>query len=465
MKTLKLRASTLHDGNADTLVVEDAKTKVGNNQRGDTLIDPEDSTPGNTHTSIKASANNISQIENDVDPAAGYLTEAEDADVDTDTDDLPEDSEDEVDAADLDEKADLNGKLPQSVLEGDAEPDWDAEDDEDEDEVEACDTHGMIATDDESFIEDDDGDDVGDDSDENTGDDADEEDEDEPEVEADSQDLIDVDEADDEGHNVAFASLGTNMMVIKNNRIVASMNKRIATAAGHSDVYMSDQFQEVVASEINKKGLRAGLKNMGFSMSKVNVMKASVIKRSVKKQVQAATANIRKVNSDRSDAFQQSLAIASVGINRNYWKDVENPLKAALQDELQAAGVRNGSRIIKAAFAQHGVDYAKAIVTLANQLCNMPEETRNRFASALDMVNEDSDIDEDDSDEDDGEVDSEADDVDEDDFVDQQEQPNSVMASLATPGRKTARLLDSKASGYSVTAAAVLDGTAALPIY
>ncbi|WP_391857021.1 hypothetical protein, partial [Vibrio cidicii] len=107
----------------------------------------------------------------------------------------------------------------------------------------------------------------------------------------------------------------------------------------------------------------------------------------VEAKAKKLTAGLRAVAAEQDESMEQCLAIAAVGINRaGYFKDVRNELRAALEDEFAAAGVRNADKLIRRVFASHGVDYAKAILTIANQLKDKPVEVRNSHASALDML-------------------------------------------------------------------------------
>jgi hypothetical protein len=250
------------------------------------------------------------------------------------------------------------------------------------------------------------------------------------------------------------------------------MNKKTAVAAGHGDVYLSEQFQEVVGVEMAKHGLRAGLKSMGFRMSTVNVAKAELINKRVEAKVKQVTAAVRRTSHAQSEAFEQCAAIAAVGINRQYFKDTHNELRAALEEELQAAGVRGATKLVRNIFASKGVAYAKAIVTLATKLQAMPEATRNQFAAALDMTSEgdegggfgDEGLYGDSSSpdfqamytaesEDDGEF--------ADEFEDEVESPSTVHAALSRPLKKLN--VNASKTGYSVTAAAILSGDAPWP--
>lgn len=284
----------------------------------------------------------------------------------------------------------------------------------------------------------------------------------------DEQCLADVDDMDDEGDDTVFASVGMKLHVIKANRIVATMTKRMATKANVQDVYMSEQFELATAAEMAKHGLRAGLKKQGFVMAKVNVAKNDVLNRRVESKAKQVTAAVRRAQANSNEALGQCLAIAAVGINRQYFKDARNELRAALEQELEEAGVRGASRLVRRVFASKGIDYAKSILTLANKLVNMPEETRNAFAAALDMTS-DGEIDEDEDmygDESSPDfVNEEHEEVEDDDgdFVDtfeaEDEAPETIHAALLQPLRPTKSRVQASAKGYSPTAMSILDGS------
>lgn len=468
-----VEATSTHFDNLEKVVVEEGNQKLTNNQDPETLIDPAEDEGGSTHTSVTAGSTmvddespddvdggaegaaegeqNISEICNDVDPAAGYLTEHGTEATANDGGDFGEDQDpDEVDDTEIDASdVDLTNSGQQSLLEADEE-DWNADGGDGEDED----------------------DDIEDDTEveEDLGDDEEAEEEDEGEVEAsegEAMDLVDVDGMEDSGDGAVFASWGSRLIVIKANRIVATMSKKTAVTAGHEDMYLSDQFEQVVASELSKQGLRKGLKAMGFQMAKVNVATSAVVNARVTKQVVASTAAVRRVAASKEKAFADSLAIAAVGLNRGRWKDVTNPLKAALQEELQAAGVRNSARLVHNVFAAHGIDYAKAICAMATKLASMPQESRDMLTASLDMTT--------DNDDDDlygvenGEL-GEAEEMTgeeefDDGFEELIEHPNAVNSTLATAGFRTqtkAALLH-KATQYSVSASEVLAGKKPLP--
>lgn len=459
------KSTSTHGGNEDKLKIEEQSTQpLKNNMSVDTLIDPEDYEAGSTHTSVTAKSKvvaddcstNVGTLPNDMDPAAGVLTNA-DADEDEDEDDEEDlEDDDEVDASFEVEGEDTpagtapeeltnnNGVTPLEAAEGEDE-DWDA----------------PLAEDDDPTINDIDGEEVeGEGAVDELGDDDVVEEVEDKAPEGEELSLLDVDETPDmEVAGLAYASIGTRLVVIKAHRIIATMTKKQALASGRDDVYMSDQFQQVADATIAKAGLRKGLKTMGFALTKVNVSKAAVVNTRVALAVTKTTAAVRKVTASKEQAFQQSLTIAAVGINRRYFNEQPNELKAHLETELQRAGVRGGAKIVQHAFASFGPAYAKTIVELANKISAMPEEVRNGYVAALDLTSEDMDVPEEDV----VPVGAEGDNMDGgeegvgDEFMD-----DTVTAGLESPGYKTTASTQvqaaAKVGNYSLAASAVLAG-------
>lgn len=363
-------------------------------------------------------------------PAEGYLTNAELEDLDEEFED-----EEEVDA---DALADDAGQNPQQSL-------LDVTD-----ELEEVDAEMEMGDDEHEFTDDM------------------EEDDDMAEADVDSMPILDVDDADDDGDDVVFAAVGNRLHVIKGNRIVASMGKKLAVKASVEDLYLSEQFQDASYAEFSKHGLRAGLRKMGFALATVDVAKNELINKRVEAKAKKVTAAVRRTAQASNDALGQCLAIAAVGINRQYFKDSRNELRAALESELTAAGVRGARSLLKTVFAKHGVSYAKDILTLANSLVTKPEEVRNAYAEALDLTS-DGEVEELDDLEGDEfgqpanpdfmtEADQDEDFVEE--FEEEIEAPETVHAALARPIHRRQVV---KAASYSSGAQAVLAGTAKLP--
>lgn len=448
------KSSSTHGGNENKLNIEQGDASALNHMSVDTLTDPEDYEGGSTHTSVTAGkkakaaceSTNVGTLDQDIDPAAGYLENAA-VEGEDDEEELADDEEINADFDMGSEDDTLENNNATTPLSADADTDEPMSDDWDTPPP--------------------------DEGTENTELDVEEAEEvetpEEEEVVAEPEDMpgtgneltmLDVDETPDNAtQDVAFASFGTRLMVIKAHRIIATMTSRMARASGREDVYLTDQFQEVAASELQAKGLRRGLRGMGFTLAKVNVAKTAVVNARVQLEVTKTTAAVRKVAASKEAAFQQSLTIAAVGINRRYFNEQPNELRAHLEAELNRAGMRGAGKLLQRAFAAHGPAYAKTIVELANKISAMPQESRDGFVSALDLTSEDMEDDEDtvipvgaeDAEEVFGEDEG-------DEGIAPAYEGEDVAASLAIAGVRRPVVASAKPGQYSLTASAILNG-------
>lgn len=469
-KKYRVSSSSTHSKNA--VKVETSEFGVINHQRDMMLIDPEDYTSGNTHSQKKpvapgdkklsasivdeerAKGGRIAQIDNQVDPAAGYLEQETGLPVINNAatdDELNSEFEDLADMSNIGAGVDddEDDEFEDNEVDAEFEDESDADDVEDEDEEE------LSAEFDEMEMLD--GPNVEADAD----DEEDGESEDEAPVETlsfeedqgdDAVSLVDADCVEDtDTDDVAFATVANVVHVVRANRIIASMGPASARKAGMSDVYLTNQFQDVVQASMDSKGLRKGLVQSGFVLAKVKVSASKVVAKVVKTRVEAMTRSRVEAMAKQDKAMEQALAIAAVGVNRAFFKGAKNELSASLESEFSRMGVRGAGRIVRAMFAQHGIGYAQEILTLAKRISAMPEEVRDEYASALDLTNDD-DFDA----YSDEEITSEFEDADEEEYSDS---ATSVTAALVNPVRRVPALLK---AGVSHQAMDILSGNGTL---
>jgi hypothetical protein len=450
----RVKAASTHFPNTEKVKVTDSDFGVENHQQGAQMLSyPETDGKVSTHSAddlkftgdkkVKAALSDpetstsdskkIAEIPNEVDPAVGYLSKEAGLPVIQNV------------AAEAEDEEEFDGE---ETINADDEAEKEIDDDyaeevfaDDESDKETFVEEDVEASDDEDFQ---DLEDIQVGEPEEMEADLEEEDvrEEYDQPDADAVAIVDVDAMDDtDADECVFASIDKVVHVIRSNRIIASMSSASAKKAGMKDVYMSTQYQDVVAHAIAAKGIRKGLVQSGFVLAKVKLTSSKVQAKVINAKVSAAVAKRVEASANADKAFDQSLAIAAVGINRRFFKDSPNELKAGLETELQRLGVRGGANIVRAMFAKYGVDYARGIVTLAKKLSAMPEEHRNQFAEALDLTVEDgTDI----------EADGEEDEVmvqDEFEAV-----PNTMTAALLRPAVRSgnAKQLTASSSAMSI---------------
>lgn len=390
---MRLKAKSTHTVSvADPVKVEDGDIEIGNSQRAvSPLLDPEDFKGGRTHQAVSAKMSTKPIVAADVDPVLDDDLEVDEDEVDA-ADDLPVADVPDEDDSDEEESDDVVSEFEDI----DAELD-DAAEPTDEVGAEFTDLPVEAADDDEQETGVDDGD-V----------------EDETDVELEEATVADVDEVPDEveDDDLDVVAVKAALHVMYRGRVLATLTKAVAERQGISDVYLTPTFAAVVANSVAVKGVRKGLVQAGFRLAKVNVTSAAAQKQVIEARVQSVLTARLQEQADYRKRLNQSLALAAVGVNRKFFKNVRNDLRAALEREFKVAGVENASQIVRSCFAQHGIEFARSLLTVAETLCEKPDEVRNQYAEALDMT------------------------VDEPEAQDEQVEETSVTAALLRPATR-----------------------------
>lgn len=199
-------------------------------------------------------------------------------------------------------------------------------------------------------------------------------------VDVDLVDTVPEDEAE-----VAFTLVEGTLVATVNGVPVATLDK--ATAGVNSDVYTKKSFTDAVGLTIARTGITAGLKHYGFS----NIVVAFPLKKLVAAGVEAEMALIKQAESAKVDDvvadLSQCLAIAGLGLNKNFFKGKDNALKAGFYEELSNAGVVNPAKVVERVFAHYGEAYVTTLLATAEELLAKNVDVRNQLAEAVDAVN------------------------------------------------------------------------------
>ena len=184
---------------------------------------------------------------------------------------------------------------------------------------------------------------------------------------------------------IAFVYLGKTMNVAVGNTIVASLTPELA--GDNAELMFQKNFQLAVKHSIETLGLKEGLSTYNFEFAKFKVKAGPEIDKLVKAGVAGeqskVTAGLDKMAAD----FSQATDIAAAGFAQNFWKNRQDPVKAALVTELVAAGFKAGSaeKLVDRVFAAHGVAQLREVISLARELAAKPVEARNGLAEAINL--------------------------------------------------------------------------------
>ena len=202
-------------------------------------------------------------------------------------------------------------------------------------------------------------------------------------------DLVDIDGLDDDMvDDVAFIDYDDDVLAIAANRVIATLTKRAAIKAGLKDIYTQDHFENAVRLEMQKHGLRAGLKNSGFTLASVKVKASKALALAMARAQNELKASAVKTADKQKQVRAQAVAIACMALNRGAFKGMRNTLRDALVAQLRGAGLLNAERVVAEAFKAEGVNFMRNVIKAAELVEEMPEEVRDGFVESLDLTEE-----------------------------------------------------------------------------
>lgn len=215
-------------------------------------------------------------------------------------------------------------------------------------------------------------------------------------VDADIEDMMEVDLLED---NIgASASLSSNKVQLvyhpsdnvgETKWYAIANGAPVAVATMHSvgeekaGMFTTDAFRKGTEMLMTQMGVAEGLMGMGFKAMTIRMP----VKNIVQSHVATATASVQaeaeaRVNSISEDV-RAALATAAVGINKGFFSQLTNPVKAEMFDVLSAAGVKNAEVLIDNAFAAAADDYHRVLLAKAFDLMGKPVEARNEISQAV----------------------------------------------------------------------------------
>lgn len=350
-------------------------------------------------------------------------------------DPLTDEASDEEDDLDVDDDADDadtdNAQEDEESADEDSDDsDDDAEDDDGDGEEEE----------EESAEDDDDGE-----EDEDLGGDRPDEDDDDMTEEGDevTMNLVSLALASASPKSVArFTRIGDRIVCFFNDVAIATLYKdKLDAKIQHA--FDQKAYLQAIRNQADSKGIRAALEEFSFEPVRITASKKKLadlrevdIKAEARAEVDAQLNNV-------VDEFRSCLGIASVGINKNFWREVSNPLKERLVSDLEAAGFRNAKKVVDAAFSKTADSYNRVLLERASALFSKPVDIRNELADAIGDTNYQ-------------DMDSDAEEYEEDETEEEEEVMTSLEASMRPTGVRThvASSKHGKPKGGSVIAMA-----------
>lgn len=129
------------------------------------------------------------------------------------------------------------------------------------------------------------------------------------------------------------------------------------------------------------------IKDFGIEPVTVEVPVDEVTEQRIRKGIETKEAELREQQGNLQQDLQQALETTAIGMNKEVFKDVSHPVKAALYDELNKIGVRQPTLIIDRAFSQAGEEFMRILISKAFELMKKPLEARNEIARMVLQAN------------------------------------------------------------------------------
>ncbi|WAK44325.1 hypothetical protein [Erwinia phage vB_Ea_2910A] len=352
-----------------------------------------------------------SQSGNEGDDSDIDIIEEEDLeDEDDSSDDEDEDFDSESsndDEDDIDDEDDLD----EDDLDEDDLDDEDEEDLEDDEDLEEEDIDSESSSDD---LEEDDEDDLDLDEDEEE-DDLDEDDLDEDDLDLDDEE----DEFDSESKTVsrvfnslstvqaqhgtldpqlvslsrATGKLDTVHMYYDGQPIARATLASVSNAVGEENAvksFASDNFIRAVSHSLNQTGVTGTCEAFGFMPYQIEMPVDKLLAAESDARISEASANVTSTIEDATTAYGDRLVAAlsasQLGITKNFWGDVRNPIVDSLVNSLSAAGIKEPRALIERAFIAHGKDFLKVSLSKALDLMNKSEVAQNEISESIDAA-------------------------------------------------------------------------------
>jgi len=280
-------------------------------------------------------------------------------------------------------------------------------DDEDEDEDED-EEYSMLSSDDEDDEDEDD-----DDEDDDDGDDEDEDEDDDDFDDTNSMsvssvtiddgepasDLISVStnllslasavgELHSDKLEVAFAGdingVGT-WVAFYEARPIATATE--STSSTEKSVFNGPVFGKMVHASAKENGVLATLNELGFVAIEASVDVDTYVQDEIATRVESgiaeASGKFDQRSGDFTSRFQAAVATAATGINKNFFENVNNPVKGALVSTMSSLGIRNAERLVAQAFAKHNDAYLQNLVAKAGEIMEYDVEIQNQLTKAV----------------------------------------------------------------------------------
>lgn len=131
------------------------------------------------------------------------------------------------------------------------------------------------------------------------------------------------------------------------------------------EVFCSEDYVKGVSQAIEKVGIKPVFQQINAKLWVNKVLETSLAK-GIKAKVDAeAQARVNAVTQNLMGDLLRCTAIVCAGMDKNFYREVGNPLKEALYTEMKRYGIANPAPIIEAAFKKGSTEYFQTVLAQA----------------------------------------------------------------------------------------------------
>lgn len=181
------------------------------------------------------------------------------------------------------------------------------------------------------------------------------------------------------------ASRNTDLRyVMVANKPVATMHKSRASAEVKEIFSNNYLLESSLIEAVEKEGMsKAVVSAFGIVPLVLKVKASDVINKAVNDRVAEIEQDYKEKEEGLDEAYEQSLGMAAVGINRGTFADCDNVLAEDIIENLENVGVEDAREIVESSFKNRGEDYLRTIVAKAAEFKGKSAEVRNEIANTI----------------------------------------------------------------------------------
>ncbi len=156
-----------------------------------------------------------------------------------------------------------------------------------------------------------------------------------------------------------------------------------SSAGKNADIFDTPSFGHAALATAKVAGVRKALAELGFEPIRHKVSVSREVRRMVDAQVAEARTSLSSEQQQFKDRFMAALAAAAIGLNRGFFAEKKNPIKATLWNAMSSAGIRNPESLIDSAFRSHSDAYHKTLFELASDLVSKSADVQESISKAI----------------------------------------------------------------------------------